>query len=747
MNSGRIPLSGMLLVKFLRKACQRRSFSGSPMLHQKSQLPSDSNSSSEFHKEIEIIESRKPTGKPASSQNPPKEPKPVEKGKRDFINDYYRETGRPGKARGTRRRKRSQGSTRRLSGGNSNDSERLPNEEGGSGKQPSPVSGTQSKPTLLQLTGKTQVSQVQPLDHKKIPTLSHDLEKVLFSPGVHFLQDPRTKVFNFPEYLKKVVKYEEFNFDMIQTFISASKDETLLREAIRNNKTFYSSTSSMTSSLIQFYLFLNNYAPGESKNRFQFPRFSPTALRLPACVIVEPKGKNPDTGKTIFSVSSDKSADTEMLLGAMGHCMEALLTTEEEEFKKYLLQGGAGQKRGKRGSGDKPNTVNSEGNVYNYLAYGDFLMRSQLDCYNSLLPGNGTFDLKTRAVCAIRQDRSSDAANSTYQIWKQLGDHESFQREFDDLIRTGALLKYGFQARIGQMDGIYVAYHNLNQFFGFQYLPLSEIDRIFFTDTTINAEDVKRKMALAAEQKYRRVELPISDNISTKVADRQFKASLDIWLDILHRAVKDLACMGFSDAPFRLVLKMIRPKGVQEPQLRVYVVPLNKSLVGKLEKFPNNFRTSFKEKISPEERVTNLNLFKAGLDRINEEIVSEKPVLGYGVNISHYINGRKSTQVNAYPRNGNSDWRMKYLIWSSPGNVLGDKSNLGDKPKTKYQTDQADKVKMAYLRLMKDISSMLTSSMLSSGGGSQKVQSLRYFSGVGKKRLEEERRLTGGKTE
>lgn len=48
-----------------------------------------------------------------------------------------------------------------------------------------------------------------------------------------------------------------------------------------------------------------------------------------------------------------------------------------------------------------------------------------------------------------------------------------------DLIRS-AFLKYQFQARIGGMDGIFVAYHSTARFFGFQYLPISVMDEALF---------------------------------------------------------------------------------------------------------------------------------------------------------------------------------------------------------------------------------------------------------------------------
>lgn len=37
-----------------------------------------------------------------------------------------------------------------------------------------------------------------------------------------------------------------------------------------------------------------------------------------------------------------------------------------------------------------------------------------------------------------------------------------------------------FQARIGNMDGVIVAYHNTARMFGFQYIPLEEMDQRLF---------------------------------------------------------------------------------------------------------------------------------------------------------------------------------------------------------------------------------------------------------------------------
>lgn len=87
--------------------------------------------------------------------------------------------------------------------------------------------------------------------------------------------------------------------------------------------------------------------------------------------------------------------------------------------------------------------------------------------------------------------------NTGYQIKRQTGLFESFEREYYDLIRS-AFLKFQyvpeprymlyvltnrfsrFQVRIGNMDGIFVAYHNTLKLFGFQYVPLHEMDERLF---------------------------------------------------------------------------------------------------------------------------------------------------------------------------------------------------------------------------------------------------------------------------
>lgn len=102
------------------------------------------------------------------------------------------------------------------------------------------------------------------------------------------------------------------------------------------------------------------------------------------------------------------------------------------------------------------------------------MLRSQIDCHDPRLP-NSKFDLKTRAVVAVRMDVNNYKENVGYRIHKLRGQFESFEREYYDMIRS-AFLKYSYQCRIGKMDGIFVAYHNTDEIFGFQYIPIAEMD-------------------------------------------------------------------------------------------------------------------------------------------------------------------------------------------------------------------------------------------------------------------------------
>lgn len=121
--------------------------------------------------------------------------------------------------------------------------------------------------------------------------------------------------------------------------------------------------------------------------------------------------------------------------------------------------------------------------AYRFSKVGDLLVRSQLDCFHPNL-SRKVFDLKTRATVAVRLDVSNYKDYVGYKLTRYRGLFSSYEREYYDMIRS-AFLKYSFQVRLGRMDGIMVAYHNTDEIFGFQYIPLSEIDICVFGNSVM----------------------------------------------------------------------------------------------------------------------------------------------------------------------------------------------------------------------------------------------------------------------
>lgn len=168
----------------------------------------------------------------------------------------------------------------------------------------------------------------------------------------------------------------------------------------------------------------------------------------------------------VYAIDADKTYDSPNIMSWLGHSLEKLLTTEQSEFERF-----------RRSSPGKAPAEDDASRCYHYSKQGNFLMRSQLDAYDPRLPGTGIFDLKTRAVVSIRMNHKEYEEGAGYQLRKARGEWESFEREFYDMSRA-TMLKYSLQVRMGRMDGIFVAYHNIERIFGFQYLSLSDMDAV-----------------------------------------------------------------------------------------------------------------------------------------------------------------------------------------------------------------------------------------------------------------------------
>lgn len=315
------------------------------------------------------------------------------------------------------------------------------------------------------------------------------------SPGVYQLRDPRSRVYNFDPYLGQIMPVTEFDFNALKEYITSSKDDTLRNHAIKQKKKYSGSSSSMTSVLSQFHYLLSAWRGIDTRTLSQgFPdklRSFTRLLRSPAAMFLHYQDG-------VYAIDADKEFDSANILMNLGKSMEKLLTMPKEDFERY------------RRSSENKITYEEEQAIpesYHYSTYGDFIMRSQLDAYDPRLPGTGMFDLKTRAVVSIRMDAKNFEHGLGYEIKTRFGDFESYEREFYDMIRA-AFLKYSLQVRIGRMDGIFVAFHNVERIFGFQYVSLPEMDQT------------------------------LHGTSNTALGDKEFELSLGLWNEILNKATE-----------------------------------------------------------------------------------------------------------------------------------------------------------------------------------------------------------------
>ncbi|KAL9601868.1 MAG: hypothetical protein Q9219_002220 [cf. Caloplaca sp. 3 TL-2023] len=323
------------------------------------------------------------------------------------------------------------------------------------------------------------------IEQPPVPHLSYGLERVLFNPGVYYLQDPRSRVYNFDPYLQTIMPVKEFDFNALKEYITSSRDTALQGLAESYKKRYVGSSSSMTGVLAHFHFLLSQWRAINTKMLSrEFPDEHITEFtrlqRSPAAIFLKWRDGS-------YAIDADKEFANANVLMLLGKSMEKLLTLDTEAFEKYRKS--------------NPDKVSEEERkapeAYHYSTMGDFIMRSQLDAHDSRLPGTGMFDLKTRAVVSVRMEASKYEEGSGYQIRSRQGAWESFEREYFDMIRS-AFLKYSLQVRMGRMDGIFVAFHNTDRIFGFQYVSLAEMDSTLHGqwETTLGDQEFKFSVAL-----------------------------------------------------------------------------------------------------------------------------------------------------------------------------------------------------------------------------------------------------------
>ncbi|KAK7056724.1 hypothetical protein VNI00_002441 [Paramarasmius palmivorus] len=230
----------------------------------------------------------------------------------------------------------------------------------------------------------------------------------------------------------------------------------------------------------------------------------------------------------VYAIDSDptKVEETEKnILTWMGTLLEKYLTMNTEEFLAYM------RTQPRLVIEDEKVTDEETREAYRYSKSNKFVMRSQLDCHDSRLPGTGVFDIKTRACMPIRMDILNFEESSGYLITKQQGLLQSFEREYYDLIRS-AFLKYSFQARIGNMDGVFVAYHNTARMFGFQYVPLEEMDQRLFSEVPGVGDRVFQKCVELLEVVVDEIIACFpGQSVKCTFETRQAGKDMDVWVE------------------------------------------------------------------------------------------------------------------------------------------------------------------------------------------------------------------------
>lgn len=398
----------------------------------------------------------------------------------------------------------------------------------------------------------------------------------------------------------------EFDFETLKDYITSSKDKSLRDIAVQENKKYVGSSSSMTSVLSHFHYLLSGWRAVDTRSISQgFPekmRSFTRLLRSPAAMFLTYQDG-------VYAIDADKEFDSANILMNLGKSMEKLLTLPKEDFERY------------RRTHKNKITQEEEQAIpesYHYSTYGDFIMRSQLDAYDPRLPGTGMFDLKTRAVVSIRMDTKNFEHGLGYEIKSRFGTYESFEREYYDMIRA-AFLKYSLQVRIGRMDGIFVAFHNIERMFGFQYISLPEMDQALHgqSDTTLG--------------------------------DAEFQLSLDIWNEILNKATAK-----FPEQSLRFHFET---RDAVTPFMYVFAEPVSKDQIhavqtrnqAKIDEYqqrllnlsPKDDASDIEAKLSPEAQPESVGASQATDPEGEKAVTDDTEVFGLAIIARNNVNNHK----------------------------------------------------------------------------------------------------------
>jgi hypothetical protein len=321
---------------------------------------------------------------------------------------------------------------------------------------------------------------VPPEYDSPVASLSPGLEEVLDYNGPVVLgQGPDDLPFIEPEgFLRTITPPADVNWDAIPPFVTASRDDTLAKLAAEHGARFLSSTSSISPMLSHFHFAMTNFAkinPAAFSPWFEgLPmNFTRSATKAHSSLL----RRRGDRCWGLDNFVSGEPKNNQVLI-ELGKSLERHLTYSGPDFERiFVLQ------RDEQGQLiPKPEAAAEvpKEEAHHFMACNGLLLRSQLDCEDPRVRSDKkVFDLKTRATLPIRLDVGNYHEYTDYRVTHRTGRYNSFEREFYDMART-AFLKYSYQCRIGDMGGIFVAYHNTLEIFGFEYISLQRMDETIY---------------------------------------------------------------------------------------------------------------------------------------------------------------------------------------------------------------------------------------------------------------------------
>ncbi|CAD8078816.1 unnamed protein product [Paramecium sonneborni] len=297
-----------------------------------------------------------------------------------------------------------------------------------------------------------------------VPTLIEPLENIVKNPGIYPISEFKNHHnYNYLKYLQRDAQMNKFD-----TYLPPSKDVTLQQFAKTLNLKYCVSTSTFSNVLSQIFYLLSGFNGPDFSGVFEDfpdePRKFMISQRKPTSALLQRVDQN------MYALDGDPGIFEEEIMELLmsGKIVERQLTQEKEEFENRYIK-------------LDPQMPNIE-DFHRFMELNnEMCLRSQIDCRNRS-EDPFVFEIKARGACPIRYDYPNYRDYLDYEINQYRGLFQSFEREYYDLIR-GAFLKWAIQLKIGRMDGAFVAYHNLLEIQGFEYIKSSEIyKRVFGTE-------------------------------------------------------------------------------------------------------------------------------------------------------------------------------------------------------------------------------------------------------------------------